>query len=163
KVQLTIDGVPTTLATTDVNGNFTTLGIDVPGATVKLEVTPPAGSGLSRLEATDMLDVGVSIDVSYAAKTLRSLQGVPVRRGGAALRRRRHGPRHRSGSDRRRVRRAVDRSEQRARAVREVRRHAALSLVPAAGGGLRHGRPDGDGQLEPGDRRECPGAVRRLH
>lgn len=84
KVQLTIDGVPTTLATTDANGNFTTLGITTSGATVKIEVTPPAASGLPRLEATGAFDVLSPIDVSYAPMTLRNLAGVPVRRGGVA-------------------------------------------------------------------------------
>lgn len=84
KVQLTIDGVPTTLATTDAQGNFTTLGVPMSGATVKIEVTPLASSGLPRLEATSMFDVTGAIDVNYAAMTMRNLSGVPVRRGGVA-------------------------------------------------------------------------------
>ena len=84
KVQLTIDGVPTTLATTDAQGNFTTLGVPNAGATIKIEVTPPAASDLPRLEATGLLDVGIPIDVNYMPLALRNVAGVPVRRGGAA-------------------------------------------------------------------------------
>lgn len=84
KVQLTIDGVPTTLATTDAQGGFTTLGVPVSGATIKIEITPPAASGLPRLEATGMFDVGVPIDVNFTQLTLRDLAGVPVRRAGVA-------------------------------------------------------------------------------
>jgi hypothetical protein len=84
KVQLTIDGVPTTLATTDANGDFTTLGVPISGATVKVEVTPAAASGLPRLEATGDLTVTGAIDVNYTSLTMRNLSGVPVRRGGAA-------------------------------------------------------------------------------
>ena len=84
KVQLTIAGVPTTLATTDANGTFTTLGVPVSGATVKVEVTPVTTSGLPRLESTAMFDVTSSIDVNYMPMTLRNLQGIPVRRNGNA-------------------------------------------------------------------------------
>jgi hypothetical protein len=84
KVQLTIDGVPTTLTTTDGNGNFSVLGFATSTSIVKVEVTPAAGSGLPRLEATDMLDLAASIDVSYSALTLRNLSNVPVRRGANA-------------------------------------------------------------------------------
>ncbi len=84
KVQLTIDGVPTTLATTAANGTFTVQGVDVPNAIVKVEVTPPPATGLPRFEATGMLEVTLPVNVTYGTLTLRNLIGVPVRRGGAA-------------------------------------------------------------------------------
>jgi hypothetical protein len=85
KVQLTIDGVPSTLTTTDGNGNFSVLGFAASTSTVKVEVTPSAGSGLPRLEATDEIDLlGGAMDVNFAALTLRNLNGVPVRRGANA-------------------------------------------------------------------------------
>lgn len=84
KVQLTIDGVPTTLTTTAANGTFSVLGVPVSGASVKVEVTPPATSGLPRLEATGTLDVAATVDIAYGTLQLRNLGGVPVRRGGAA-------------------------------------------------------------------------------
>lgn len=48
QVSLRIDGVPSTVATTDANGNFAVLA-HAGGATA-LTVTPPAASGLPRLE-----------------------------------------------------------------------------------------------------------------
>ena len=85
KVQLTIDGVPSTLTTTDVNGNFSVLGFAASTSTVKIEVTPAAGSGLPRLEATDEIDLlGGSLDVNYSALTLRNLDNTVVRRGANA-------------------------------------------------------------------------------
>lgn len=84
KVQLTIDGVPSTLTTTDASGNFSVLGFATSTSTVKVEVTPAGGSGLPRLEATDMLDLSSSIDVNYSALTLRNLMNTPVRRGANA-------------------------------------------------------------------------------
>lgn len=84
KVQLTIDGVPTTLTTTIANGTFTVLGVPVAGASVKVEVTPPVATGLPRLEASGTFNVGATVDIAYNALPLRNLAGVPVRRGGIA-------------------------------------------------------------------------------
>ncbi len=84
KVQLTIDGVPTTLATTAANGTFTVQGVDVANANVKVEVTPPPVTGIPRFEATGLLDVTALVNVTYGTFTLRNLVGVPVRRSGAA-------------------------------------------------------------------------------
>ena len=86
RVQLTIDGVPTTLATTAANGTYTVLGHHAAaGKLVKVEITPPASSGLPRLEASGMLSTQLAIDANYAGITLRNLSGVPVRRGASAL------------------------------------------------------------------------------
>lgn len=88
KVQLTIAGVPTTLATTAGDGSFTVLGSPVAGTTpqVKVEVTPAPASGLPRLEAQGMFNVGVPVTVTYSASlTTRNVIGTTVRRGGAPL------------------------------------------------------------------------------
>ncbi len=84
KVQLTIDGVPTTLATSAANGTFTVQGVAVANAMVRVEVTPPPATGLPRFEASGLLDVAGPVIVTYGTLTLRNLVGVPVRRGGAA-------------------------------------------------------------------------------
>jgi len=86
KVQLTIDGVPTTLGTTAGDGSFTVRGVPASGAAVKVEVTPLAASGLPRLEAQGAFNVGASVNVTYSATLgTRSIGGSTVRRGGAAL------------------------------------------------------------------------------
>lgn len=88
KVQLTIAGVPTTLATTAGDGSFTVLGSPVAGATpqVKVEVTPTAASGLPRLEVQGSFNVGVPVTVTYAASlTTRNIGGTTLRRGGVPL------------------------------------------------------------------------------
>jgi hypothetical protein len=80
-VSLRIDGVPTTIATTDAAGVFTVLG-HLGGAT-SVHVTPPADSGLPNLEldisAGLVAAMGENLTVRYAASlTSRSLS-VPVR------------------------------------------------------------------------------------
>ncbi len=85
RVQITIDGVPTTLTSTAGNGTFSVLGHHRQNAMVTVEITPPANTGLPRLEVTDVITTSIPIDVSYAGITLRNLAGVPVRRGGSAL------------------------------------------------------------------------------
>jgi hypothetical protein len=86
RVQITIDGVPTTIGTTAANGTYTVLGHHAaPNKIVKVEITPPAASGLPRLEASGTINTQNAIDASYAGVTLRNLSGVAVRRGGSAL------------------------------------------------------------------------------
>lgn len=85
RVQITIGGVPTTSAMTAANGSFTVLGHPEQNASVTVEVTPPAGSGLARLEATGVINTQGAIDVAYTTLAMRNLGGVPVRRTGAAL------------------------------------------------------------------------------
>lgn len=84
KVQLMIDDVPTTLATTAADGSFTVRGVRVAGAMVQVEVTPPAASGLARLEVSGIIDLAGPVTVAYNALTTRNLSGTPVRRGGSA-------------------------------------------------------------------------------
>ena len=86
RVQITIDGVPTTLGTTAANGTYSVLGHHAAlTKIVKVEITPPAASGLPRLEASGMLNTQLPVDANYAGVTLRNLSGVPVRRGASAL------------------------------------------------------------------------------
>jgi hypothetical protein len=86
KVQLMIDDVPSTIGTTNATGNFTVLAVPKLGATIGIEVTPPANSGLPRLVASSTaFDLGQQLDVQYAAAlaTPRSLANVLIRRGTA--------------------------------------------------------------------------------
>lgn len=86
KVQLTIAGVPTTLATTAGDGSFSVRGVPVTGVPVKVEVTPAAASGLPRLEAQAPFDVSGPVNVTYnAGLSTRNVGGTTVRRGGAPL------------------------------------------------------------------------------
>ena len=86
RVQITIDGVPTTLGTTAANGTYTVLGHHAaPNKIVKVEITPTVASGLPRLEASGTITTTGAIDVAYAPLTMRNLSGVQVRRGGSAL------------------------------------------------------------------------------
>jgi hypothetical protein len=84
KVQLYAGGVPSTLGTTAPDGSYS-VRTDFPtGATqVTVKVTPPASSGLPRLEATSAFDLASALDVTYAASLATcNLANVPVRRGG---------------------------------------------------------------------------------
>jgi hypothetical protein len=86
KVQLMIDDVPSTLGTTNGTGNFTVLAVPKAGAAIRIEVTPPASSGLPRLVAGPAaFDLGQQLDVQYAAglATPRNLANVLIRRGTA--------------------------------------------------------------------------------
>ena len=84
KVQLVIDGVPSAIGTTTGTGAFTLHAATVPGVPATVIVTPPAGSGLPRLEATDTFSLSQQIVVRYAAFPIRDLGGVHIRRGGVA-------------------------------------------------------------------------------
>lgn len=85
KVQITVDGVPSTLATTAGDGTFTVRAVAALGAPATVDVTPPPASGLPRIAATATFALGTSIDVAYAPTTLRDLAGTTVRRDGAAV------------------------------------------------------------------------------
>ncbi|MEO7092664.1 MAG: hypothetical protein ABI175_05395, partial [Polyangiales bacterium] len=86
RVQITIDGVPTTLGITAADGTYSVLGHHAaPNKIIKVEVTPPAASGLPRLEASGPLNTQLAIDATYSALTMRNLGGVTVRRSGSAL------------------------------------------------------------------------------
>ncbi|MBS1122339.1 MAG: hypothetical protein H6Q90_4567 [Deltaproteobacteria bacterium] len=88
KVQLTIDGVPSTLATTNTLGAFTIRAVPgAAGSTVRFDVSPPATAGLPRLAASSTtFDLAQPVTVRYAASlSTRDLAGTTVRRAGAAL------------------------------------------------------------------------------
>ncbi len=86
RVKLTIDGVPSTVATTTAAGAFSVLGRAVADASLVLEVVPPATSGLPRLEAVGRYLGATGLDVTYrSALAVRELAGAVVRRGGAPV------------------------------------------------------------------------------
>ena len=83
KVQVTIGGVPASLATTDAAGAFTVRASTTTGAAT-FEVTAPAATGLPRLVASSAAwSFGQSVQVAYAATTIRDLAGAVVRRNTA--------------------------------------------------------------------------------
>lgn len=86
-VQLTVDGVPSTVATTDNTGAF---ALFAPASTgkVRFEITPPASLGLPRLVAEgSAFSLSQSLTIAYAANlaTTRDLAGTVVQRGGNGL------------------------------------------------------------------------------
>jgi len=86
KVQLSIDGTPSTLATTNAAGAFTVRAALVTGATVRFDVTPPATSGLPRLSASSTtFDLAQAVAIKFSATTIRDLANTLVRRSGAPL------------------------------------------------------------------------------
>jgi hypothetical protein len=84
KVQLMGGIVPSTLATTASNGTFS-VRTDFPSnSPITVKVTPPAGSGLPRLEASGTLDLQQSLTIAYASGLQTcNLGGNAVKRGGA--------------------------------------------------------------------------------
>lgn len=85
-VQLALDGLPTTLATTNTNGEFTVRAATTDADSVTIEVMPPASTGLPRLRATsDALDLTANVAIAYdPALTVRDVAGAVVRRGTTA-------------------------------------------------------------------------------
>ena len=84
KVQLYAGGVPSTLGTTAANGDFS-VRTDFPtsATNVTVEVTPPATSGLPRLEATSAFNLAQAMQIDYAASLATcDLANTPVRRAG---------------------------------------------------------------------------------
>lgn len=83
-VQLTIDGVPSTVGTSGVNGGFQLHVMPKAGAAVRIEVTPPSNSGLPRLVAeSTAFDPAQPIAASYVnTLTTKSLSGTTLSRGG---------------------------------------------------------------------------------
>lgn len=86
KVQLTIDGVPSTLATTAGDGTFL-LRAELGGGQVTLEIVPPDASGLPRLSATSLvLDLTRPLAIRYdPGLALQDLAGTRVLREGAPI------------------------------------------------------------------------------
>lgn len=84
QVQLEQLGVPSTIATTGVNGTFTTHHTFDATDPITVTVTPPPSSGLPRLTATAMFDLTKSIQISYAASPATcDLAGTTVTRASA--------------------------------------------------------------------------------
>jgi hypothetical protein len=82
-VQLTIDGVPSSLANTAGDGTFSVLGRPVSGAVASIEVTAPKALGLPRIEAADVFDVSQPLEIRYSPSlVLRNVVGTQVKRGG---------------------------------------------------------------------------------
>ncbi len=86
-VQLTVGGVPSTLAQTAADGTFTVQAVTpTPSASdIAIDVTPPSASGLPRLSASGTFDATKSFSIAYASLTLRDLAGAQVMRGAAAV------------------------------------------------------------------------------
>jgi hypothetical protein len=81
KVQLMANGVPSTIATTAGDGSFS-LRADFPaGSTITVNVTPPAASGLPRLQATGTFTLTSAMQINFsAALQTCNLSSTPVRR-----------------------------------------------------------------------------------
>ncbi len=81
KVQLMANGVPSTIGTTAGDGSFS-LRADFPaGSTITVNVTPPAASGLPRLQASGAFTLTSTMQIDYSASlTTCNLAGTPVRR-----------------------------------------------------------------------------------
>ena len=77
KVELSIDGVPSTIGTTAADGSFSLRGVPVPSATVTVEVTPPASLGLPRLEAAAAFDLSQPVAITYSSTLLTRSGLVP--------------------------------------------------------------------------------------
>jgi hypothetical protein len=81
RVVLTVDGVPSTIATTAADGSFAVRSSRLGRARV---VVAPDGGGLPRLEASLDVIAGEPITVRYAALATRALTGAAIRFGGEA-------------------------------------------------------------------------------
>lgn len=79
KVQLFSGGVPSTIGNSFGDGTFS-LRADFASGPITVKVTPPAGSGLPRLEATSAFNLGTQLQINYAALTLCDLAGDAVKR-----------------------------------------------------------------------------------
>ncbi|MGE0403953.1 MAG: carboxypeptidase-like regulatory domain-containing protein [Kofleriaceae bacterium] len=77
--------VPSTISTTAANGTFTLRAIAATGGVPRVVVTPPASSGLPRLEAeSGTFNFANPVVVSYGASIVtRNVNGTTVSRGGA--------------------------------------------------------------------------------
>jgi hypothetical protein len=86
-VQLTIDGVPSTVGTTGPGGAFQLHVLPKAGAAVRIEITPPSDTGLPRLVAeSTSFDPAQPIAASYLGTlTTKNLAGTTLQRGGSGL------------------------------------------------------------------------------
>lgn len=80
-VQLAVDDVPSTVATTDAAGAFT-VRLAATTGTTSVTVVPTAASGLPRLTASGALALAGPVDIRYASFARRSLAGIAIRRAG---------------------------------------------------------------------------------
>ena len=85
RVQISLDGVPSTLATTDGAGAFSVRAVVPPGAPeIRVEVTPPVATGLPRIAGTSAA-LTAPFAVQYSAALVRrDAGGAVVRRAGVA-------------------------------------------------------------------------------
>lgn len=77
--------VPSTIGTSAANGTFTLRAFTATGANARVVVTPPAGSGLPRLEAGSQgFDFANALAINYGTSIVtRNVSGTSVVRGGA--------------------------------------------------------------------------------
>jgi hypothetical protein len=82
-VQLTLDGVPSTVATTAADGSFALrAAVPTSAVPVTVDVVPPAASGLPRLTATSQsFNLGMPLQIRYTSAP------APVDLGGTAVQR----------------------------------------------------------------------------
>jgi hypothetical protein len=88
KVQITGDGVPSSLATTAASGSFTVWSDAAPGQAAVIDVAPPAGSGLPRLSASSagVLALDKPLRIAFGVNLVApDLVGLVVARDGAPL------------------------------------------------------------------------------
>lgn len=84
KIQLFAGGVPSTQGTSTSSGTFSVRADFPANAPITVRVTPPAGSGLPRLETTASFDLGQSMVIAYSsALQTCNMGGNAVQRGGA--------------------------------------------------------------------------------
>ncbi|HEU4726765.1 MAG TPA: carboxypeptidase-like regulatory domain-containing protein [Kofleriaceae bacterium] len=85
-VRITVDGVPSTVATTGSDGAFA-LQAPTGAGSVTLEVTPPEGSGLARFLATSStLDLHQPLLIRYSSNPMpANLSGITVKRAGVGI------------------------------------------------------------------------------
>lgn len=80
KIQLFAGAVPSTIGTTGASGSFS-VRTDFSTTQITVKVTPPAGSGLPKLEATSAFNLAQSMQVDYSASLVAcDLGGNAVRR-----------------------------------------------------------------------------------
>lgn len=86
-VQLAFDDVPSTLTTTAADGSFTVRAVSDPSATITVDVTPPATSGLPRLTVSGQtFDAAQPFAIAYDPGLVPSdIAGAQVTRGGTGV------------------------------------------------------------------------------
>jgi hypothetical protein len=85
KVQLMSGIVPSTTATTAIDGSFSLRESFASGSSVTVRVTPSSASGLPRLESTGTFNLSTSMQITYSASLATcDLSNTPVKRSGSA-------------------------------------------------------------------------------